>query len=83
VFKLDIADSDPAPAGLVIPEAYSKANIYVNGVLMGRYWHEKGPQRKFFIPWGILNPRGKNHICVAVWKRWEAGGLGKVSLEYY
>ncbi|MFA6448447.1 MAG: beta-galactosidase [bacterium] len=82
-FKLDIKDVDPAPVGVVIPEAYSKANIYVNGVLMGRYWHEKGPQRKFYVPWGILNPRGENHICVAVWKRWEAGGLGKVSLEPY
>lgn len=82
-FSLDVDGADPAPVGLVIPEAYSKANIYLNGWLLGRYWHEKGPQHKFYLPWGILNPKGENHLAVAVWKRWEAGGLGKVKLEVY
>lgn len=80
-FELDIPDENPAPVGLVIPEAFSKANIYVNGYLMGRYWHEKGPQKKFYMPWGVLRKKGVNHIAVAVWKRWEAGGLGKVEIE--
>jgi hypothetical protein len=82
-FFLDSKGFDPAPAGLVIPDAFSKANIYVNGWLMGRYWHEKGPQHKFYLPWGILNAKGENHLAIAVWKRWKAGGLGKVKLEFY
>ncbi len=81
--KFDLKADDPDPVGIVIPEAFSKANIYVNGFLLGRYWHEKGPQHKFFIPWGILDPKGDNHIAIAVWKRWEAGGLGKVKIESY
>lgn len=82
-FTLDIKAPDENPVGIVLHEAHSKANIYVNGYLMGRYWHEKGPQNKFYIPWGVLNPTGKNHLAIAVWKRWEAGFLGKVTLEGY
>jgi len=81
--KFNISDPDPEPLALFIPEAYSKANIYVNGFLMGRYWHEKGPQHKFHVPWGVLKPKGENHIAIAVWKRWEAGGLGKVCFDTY
>ena len=80
---LNVKNPGETPVGLVIPEAHSKANIYVNGYLIGRYWKEMGPQNKFFIPWGILKPRGKNHIAIAVWKRWEAGCLGKVRIEQY
>ena len=79
-FDLNIDEAEPAPVSLELQEAFSKANIYVNGYLMGRYWHEKGPQKRFYLPWGIMNPKGSNHIAIAVWKRWEAGGLGKVSL---
>jgi len=82
-FDLDIGESERGPVGVVIPEALSKANIYVNGYLMGRYWHEKGPQHKFFVPWGVLDPSGRNHLAIAVWKRWETGCLGNVRLEYF
>ncbi|HOO55551.1 MAG TPA: beta-galactosidase [bacterium] len=81
-FRLDAGD-DPQPVGIVVPEAFSKANIYVNGYLMGRYWQEKGPQHKFFAPWGVLNPCGENHLAIAVWKRLKSGGLGTVRLEAY
>lgn len=69
--------------GLVIPDAYSKVNIYLNGALVGRYWQEKGPQHKFYMPWGVLKPKGKNHLALGVWKMWDKGGLGSVRLELY
>lgn len=68
------------PVFLEIPEAHSKANMYLNGVLLGRYWEEWGPQRKFYLPPGILNTEGKNHLAVAVWKRRENGRIGFIRL---
>ena len=37
----------------------------------------------FYLPWGMLKPSGANHLAVAVWKRWQRGGLGRVRLELY
>jgi hypothetical protein len=76
---------DPATdaVGLVITEAFSKANIYLNGALIGRFWQEMGPQHKFYLPWGILKPEGDNHLALGVWKRWIKGGLGRVRLEMF
>ena len=69
--------------GLFIPDASSKVFIYLNGMLLGRYWHEKGPQHKFYLPWGVLKPEGDNHLALAVWRRWNQGGLGRVRLELF
>lgn len=68
------------PVFLEIPEAHSKANLYLNGVLLGRYWQEWGPQKKFYLPPGILNTSGGNHLTLAVWKRAENGRIGSVRL---
>lgn len=69
------------PVFLELTEAHSKANIYLNGVLLGRYWQKWGPQKKFYLPPGILNIFGsENHLAVAVWKRTERGDIGGVRL---
>ena len=58
-----------------------KANLYLNGFLIGRYWPEMGPQQKFPLPWGVLSPDEENHLAVALWKRTPRAALGKVRLE--
>jgi hypothetical protein len=80
-FELDIPDDLSLPLGVVIDDAHSKANVYLNGCLLGRYWNEKGPQHKFYLPRGILNTKGKNVLTIEVWNREEDARLGKVYLE--
>lgn len=66
------------------PSRHYRALIYVNGWLMGRYVNNLGPQTSFPIPNGILRPRGKNSIAIAVWNTdASTGGLGRVSLQNY
>ncbi|MEW6202710.1 MAG: beta-galactosidase [bacterium] len=69
--------------GLVIGAAHEKANIYLNGHLIGRYWETRGPQKKFYLPPGILNTSGGNHLAIAVWRRTRKSGLDGVQLEFY
>ncbi|HIH97918.1 MAG TPA: hypothetical protein HA346_02800 [Thermoplasmata archaeon] len=80
-FELSIPDDLSLPLGVIIEGAHSKANVYLNGYLLGRYWNEKGPQHKFYLPERILNTRGKNVLTIEVWNRGEDAGLGKVYLE--
>jgi beta-galactosidase GanA len=40
--------------------------IFVNGWHMGQFIAHIGPQRKFVVPNGILNPRGRNTLALAV-----------------
>jgi beta-galactosidase len=64
-----------APVGLTVPHAGDVATIWVNGWLVGRYWEQKGPQHVFYLPNGVLNPRGDNTIAIAVWNLSHDGGL--------
>ncbi|MDD5503069.1 MAG: beta-galactosidase [Candidatus Thermoplasmatota archaeon] len=80
-FELNLSQGSDQPIGLVLESAHSKATIYLNGVLIGRYWNEKGPQHKFYLPEGILNTNGRNTLAIAVWNMGEDGAIGKVSLE--
>jgi beta-galactosidase len=66
------------------PNRHYRAMLYVNGWQMGNYVSDMGPQHSFPIPNGVLQPRGKNSIVIAVWKLDESeGGLGEVSLVNY
>jgi beta-galactosidase len=58
-----------------------KANLYLNSFLIGRYWPERGPQRRFPLPWGVLSPDDENQLAVALWKRSSRAALGKLRLE--
>jgi beta-galactosidase GanA len=57
-----------------------RATIFVNGWQMGNYVSQIGPQHRFPIPNGILDPNGTNTIAIAVWNTQGGGGLGRVSL---
>lgn len=58
-----VFDNDTAvPAG----QAY-RALLFVNGWQYGKRVANIGPQAKFPVPVGILNPNGKNTVAVALW----------------
>jgi hypothetical protein len=63
------------------PGRHYRALIFVNGWQMGHYIADLGPQSRFPIPTGVIDPHGPNHIAIAVWKTDDTqGGLGQVSL---
>lgn len=81
---LDLPRDQDTSVGLDIidqPSRHYRATIFVNGWQMGNYIAGMGPQHRFPIPNGVLDPNGRNTIVIAVWKPdASAGGLGKVSL---
>jgi hypothetical protein len=83
-FSLNLPASVDAPLGLTIPHASDKALIWLNGLLVGQYWEQAGPQHTFYLPAGLLRERGRNTLALAVWNRGHDGGLtGGVSLQPY
>ena len=80
-FRLEGVDPKNQTLGLTFDPGRGKANLYLNGYLLGRYWPERGPQRRFLLHWGILSPNEENHLAIAVWKRTPRAALGKVRLE--
>jgi beta-galactosidase GanA len=83
-FALDVPAGTDASLGLTItdpaPEAY-RAQIFVNGWNLGLYLGGVGPQHTFALPNGILDPRGRNTVAIAVTRTADApAGLGRVSL---
>jgi hypothetical protein len=80
-FRLEGIDPKHIALALAFDPGRGKANLYLNGFLIGRYWPERGPQRRFLLPWGVLSPDDENHLAVALWKRSERAALGKLRLE--
>ncbi|MFJ9379540.1 beta-galactosidase [Streptomyces sp. NPDC101455] len=68
---LDIGEADGGGKGY-------RAQIFVNGWLIGRYLADVGPQSRFVIPKGILREQGTNTIALAVWSTATAAGPGTV-----
>jgi beta-galactosidase len=81
---LDLPRGQDTSLGLEIkdpPGRHYRATIFVNGWQMGNYIAELGPQHRFPIPDGVIDPHGNNDITIAVWKTDRSpGGLGTVSL---
>jgi beta-galactosidase len=83
-FDLHLPAGVDAPLGLYIPQAQDKVLIWLNGLLIGRYWDGVGPQHMFYLPAGLLHEHGHNTLALAVWNRGHRGGLtGGVSLQPY
>jgi hypothetical protein len=83
-FSLNIPQGMQAPLGLYIPRAQDKVVIWLNGLLIGRYWDGVGPQHTFYLPAGLLYEHGRNTLALAVWSRGHRGGLtGGVFLHPY
>ena len=74
-------DPKSTALGLAFDPGRGKANLYLNGYLIGRYWPERGPQRRFLLPWGVLKPDDENRLAIVVWKRTPRASLGKLRLE--
>lgn len=74
-FRLRLPAGSSASIGLRLDHVSDKAIIWLNGILMGRYWEQKGPQHTFYLPLGVLHPNGDNVLAIAVWNRGHVGGL--------
>jgi beta-galactosidase GanA len=83
-FSLRVPRGTDAPLGLRIqddPSRRYRAQIFLNGWMVGIYANDLGPQHVFSLPLGLVNTRGTNTIAIAVWGEDAAsGGLGQVSL---
>jgi hypothetical protein len=79
-FELTGVDPKRVALSLGFDPGHGKANLYLNGHLVGRYWPERGPQTRFLLPWGVLRAEGENQLAIVVWKRSGRASLGKVRL---
>ncbi|WP_411148011.1 beta-galactosidase [Streptomyces sp. A30] len=70
---LDLAEAEGGGTGY-------RAQIFVNGWLIGRYLADTGPQTRFVIPKGILREQGGNTIALAVWSTEAGAGPGSAKL---
>ncbi|KAJ8282344.1 hypothetical protein COCON_G00048630 [Conger conger] len=43
---------------------WTKGQVWINGVNLGRYWSERGPQQTLYIPGPLLSPSLPNNITV-------------------
>jgi beta-galactosidase GanA len=88
-FHLGLPAGVDVPIGLRIadsPRRDYEALIFLNGWMLGRYANNLGPQHVFYLPEGILDPRGRNVLAIAVISHGSAGsggGLGRLSLQAY
>jgi beta-galactosidase len=90
-FTLDLPANHRVPLGLRIADTPGKVLVYLNGLLVGRYWGEMGPQTLFYLPDGLLRSRDRNELVLAHWHHPQntaraggsSGSLGPVSLEAY
>jgi len=80
-FSVAEVDVESQPLAVRVDPSRGRANLYLNGLLLGRIWPERGPQNEFFIPRGMLRacPQ-ENHLAIAVWKRSRGAALGRVRL---
>jgi hypothetical protein len=54
-----------------------RAQLWVNGYQFGKFSNGIGPQKRFPVPEGILNYRGKNTVAVSIWALEEGGATPK------
>jgi len=87
-FDLAVPKADDASLGITIgdpstPQADGnyRALLFVNGWNVGQYIANVGPQHTFVVPTGVLDPRGRNTLAIAVTSDGGAGnGLEDVRL---
>ncbi|MGP3983187.1 beta-galactosidase [Streptomyces sp. KR80] len=82
--RLDLPRGQDNPLAIQLTDGAGgkdyRAQIFVNGWLIGRYLADTGPQSRFVIPRGLLNEHGTNTIALAVWSTREGAGLGSARL---
>ncbi|WP_433730639.1 beta-galactosidase [Actinoplanes sp. CA-051413] len=72
-FRLAVPHGHDASLGLTIGDpavprsgGHYRALIFLNGWNIGQYIADVGPQHTFVLPEGLLNPRGRNTLALAV-----------------
>uniref|UniRef100_A0AAR2L725 Beta-galactosidase n=1 Tax=Pygocentrus nattereri TaxID=42514 RepID=A0AAR2L725_PYGNA len=43
---------------------WTKGQVWINGVNLGRYWPQRGPQQTLYVPGSLLSPTVPNNITV-------------------
>ncbi len=81
IFSLNLPKDVEVPIYLFLERVPTKAYVFLNGQLIGRYWDGRGPQRRFWLPEGILRRGGMNELLVAQWVRGAEPGMGTARLE--
>ncbi|OGI20606.1 MAG: hypothetical protein A2287_06275 [Candidatus Melainabacteria bacterium RIFOXYA12_FULL_32_12] len=67
-FEVNLPENIYAPLYLDLNStSFDKANIYLNGNLIGHYLKTKEPQTKFYLPDGFI--KQKNRISLLVWNK--------------
>ena len=82
-FDLNIKTPDSPAVGVKLSKAPVKANIYINGWLIGRYWDGVGPQKVFYLPPDLVNLSGRNQLAIVVWPWGKEVELGLVEIVEY
>ena len=75
-FRLRVPRGLHAPLGLELASAGHPAEIYLNGMHVARAGRDR--EQRFFLPEGVVRPRGRNVLAIA---RWNVGeGAGRMPL---
>jgi len=82
VFALALPDDVEMPLFLCLDQTPSRAYIFLNGQLIGRYADSRAPQHRFWLPEGILRRTGENELLVAQWTRGAQPGIRQARLEH-
>jgi hypothetical protein len=69
-FRLRIPRRVSAPLGLAFPGAGHPAEIYLNGIHVARAGRDR--EERFYLPEGVVRPRGRNVLAIARWNVGEA-----------
>ena len=81
-FSLALPDNVQIPLFLRLDQTPSRAYLFLNGQLIGRYWDGRGPQHRFWLPEGLLRRTGENELLIAQWTRGAQPGIGLARLEH-
>lgn len=81
-FTLALPDDVETPLFLYLDQTPSRAYLFLNGQLIGRYWDGRSPQHRFWLPEGILRRNGENELLIAQWTRGAKPGIGLARLEH-
>lgn len=71
-FRLRIPRRVRAPLGLELPAGGHPAEIYLNGVHVARAGRDR--EERFYLPHGVVRPRGRNVLAVARWNIGDSAG---------
>jgi hypothetical protein len=64
-FSLRVPRGVRAPLGLELPREGHPAEVYLNGVHVARAGRDR--EERFFLPEGVVRPRGENVLAIARW----------------